>query len=230
MMRGVFRALIGLAILWVLLTGILVGALRWVDPPTSAFMIEHRIAGHSPVHYTWRPMPQIAPSAALAVIASEDQQFPMHHGFDVDSIQKAIDAHDEGRRLRGASTISQQTAKNLFLWSGRSFIRKGLEAWLTLCLETLLPKRRILEIYLNTIELGDGIYGVEAAANRYFHKPASKLSPAEAALFAAVLPNPLRLHVQNPSRYVQGRQDHILGQMRSLGGIGYLKRMGIGTP
>ena len=227
MIRGLLRIAIVAILLWVVSTAALIGALRWVDPLTSAFMLEHRLAERAPVRYQWRPLTQIAPAAALAVIASEDQQFPMHHGFDVTSIQKAIDAHDEGRRLRGASTISQQTAKNLFLWSGRSFLRKGLEAWLTLCLETLLPKRRIMEIYLNVIELGDGIYGVEAAANRYFHKPASKLTPPEAALLAAVLPNPLRLHVLSPSRYVHERQDFILGQMRSLGGVAYLKRIGI---
>ena len=214
-------------LLWVVLTATAVLSLRWIDPPTSAFMLAHRLSSSTAVHYEWRSLRLISPNAAIAVVASEDQQFPVHHGFDVGSIQKAIDAKDEGRRLRGASTISQQTAKNLFLWSGRSFVRKGLEAWFTACLEGLLPKRRILEIYLNTIELGDGIYGVEAAANRYFRKPASQLTASEAALFAAVLPNPARLHVQNPSPYVRGRRDWILGQMRGLGGASYLQHIGV---
>ena len=202
-------------------------ALRWADPPTTAFMLAHRLEGGTPVRYEWRKLEQISPSVAIAVVASEDQQFPLHHGFDVGSMQKAIDASDEGRPLRGARTISQQTAKNLFLWSGRSFLRKGLEAWLTVYLEALLPKRRILEIYLNAIELGDGVYGVEAASRRYLHKPAARLSASEGALFAAVLPNPARLHIQNPSPYVQRRRDWILGQMSSLGGARYLASIGV---
>lgn len=202
-------------------------ALRWANPPTTAFMFAHRLKSDTPVRYEWRKLEQISASLAIAVVASEDQQFPLHHGFDVASIQKAIDASDAGWRLRGASTISQQTAKNLFLWSGRSFLRKGLEAWLTAYLEALLPKRRILEIYLNVIELGDGIYGVEAASRRYLHKPAARLNASEAALFAAVLPNPARLHIQNPSPYLQRRRDWILGQMSSLGGARYLASIGV---
>jgi monofunctional glycosyltransferase len=147
-----------------------------------------------------------------------------HRGFDVESIEKAIDAHERGQRLRGASTISQQVAKNLFLWSGRSYVRKGLEAYFTVLLEFTWSKRRILEVYLNIVELGDGVFGVEAASERYFHKPASRLSTDEAALLAAVLPNPIVLHAGRPSAYVEERRAWIVQQMEQLGGSAYIKR------
>ena len=153
------------------------------------------------------------------MIAAEDQNFPTHRGFDVESIQKAIDAAERGRRLRGASTISQQVAKNLFLWSGRSFVRKGLEAYFTVLIELTWPKRRILEVYLNVAELGDGVFGVEAASQRFFKKPAAKLGPSEAALLAAVLPNPIRFRANRPSAYVEERRAWILQQMDQLGGV-----------
>jgi monofunctional biosynthetic peptidoglycan transglycosylase len=203
--------------------------LRWLRPVTSAFMVEARIAawqGRERGYHTdfrWVSLEQISPHAAIAVIASEDQQFPFHTGFDFNSIREAVRASERGRRLRGASTISQQVAKNLFLWPGYSFIRKGLEAYFTVLIETLWPKERILEMYLNIAQFGDGIYGVQAAAERFWHKPASHLSSAEAASLAAVLPNPLRLHAERPSRYVIGRRDWILAQMRDLGGAAYLR-------
>jgi len=203
--------------------------LRWLHPLTSAFMLEASIAaafgGERGYHtdYRWASLEQISPNAAIAVIASEDQQFPFHAGFDFDSIREAVRASEHGKRLRGASTISQQVAKNLFLWSGHSFVRKGLEAWFTVLIETLWPKERILEMYLNIAQFGDGIYGVQAAAERFWRKPAARLSSAEAAVLAAVLPNPLRLHAERPSRYVLERRDWILEQMRELGGAGYLR-------
>jgi monofunctional glycosyltransferase len=159
----------------------------------------------------------------LAVIASEDQLFPFHNGFDLSSIREAVRASERGKRLRGASTISQQVAKNLFLWSGHSFFRKGLEAWFTVLIETMWPKERILEVYLNIIQLGKGLYGVEAASQRYFDEPAARLSSSEGALLAAVLPNPIRMRVDKPSRYVLSQRDRILGQMRDLGGESYLR-------
>ena len=168
---------------------------------------------------------QRSSSTGVAVIASEDQQFPFHTGFDFNSIREAVRASERGKRLRGASTISQQVAKNLFLWPGHSFIRKGLEAYFTVLIETLWPKERILEMYLNIAQFGDGIYGVQAAAQRFWHKPASRLSSAEAASLAAVLPNPLRLHAERPSRYVIERRDWILAQMRDLGGAAYLRAL-----
>jgi monofunctional biosynthetic peptidoglycan transglycosylase len=157
------------------------------------------------------------------MVAGEDQKFPFHHGFDFDSIQNAVDAADEGRRLRGASTISQQTAKNLFLWNGRSFVRKGLEAYFTVLIELTWPKQRILEMYMNIAELGDGIYGVGAASDVFFRVPPSQLGPAQAAKLAAVLPSPRRFHVDRPTAYVQGRANWIQQQMAQLGGPAYLE-------
>jgi monofunctional biosynthetic peptidoglycan transglycosylase len=203
--------------------------LRWIPPFTSAVMMERRIGSLWNHHvyqadYRWVPWKRISPSAAMAVIAAEDQNFATHHGFDFESIQKAVEAHERGRRLRGASTISQQVAKNVFLWSGRSFIRKGLEAYFTALIELAWSKRRILEVYLNIVELGDGVFGVETASQRYFRKPAASLTTEEAALLAAVLPNPLRMKVNRPSEYVRGRSAWIVQQMEQLGGTAYIKR------
>ena len=200
----------GLAVLSVGLTFLF----RYVPPPVSALMMERWIE-HT--HYEWVDLDRIAPSMATAVIASEDQNFLTHHGFDWEAIQRAIDYDEEGKSLRGASTISQQTAKNLFLWSGRNWIRKGVEAYFTVLLETCWNKRRIIETYLNIVEFGDGVYGVEAAAQQYFHKPARRLTAEESALLAAVLPNPHRLKAAAPSAYVRGRQQWILQQMSHLG-------------
>jgi monofunctional glycosyltransferase len=194
-------------------------------------MIEARVAAWQArerayrTNFRWVSLEQISPNAAIAVIASEDQQFPFHAGFDLNSIREAVRASERGRRLRGASTISQQVAKNLFLWSGHSFVRKGLEVYFTVLIETLWPKERILEVYLNIAQFGDGIYGVQAAAERFWHKPALRLSAAEAASLAAVLPNPLRLHAERPSRYVIARRDWILAQMSDLGGAAYLRSL-----
>jgi len=201
---------------------------RWVPVPLTSFMLRDRLAelsapqpGYRFAHH-WVAWDDISPNAALAVIASEDQKFPYHHGFDVESIDSALQEARRGERLRGASTISQQTAKNLFLWPGQSWVRKGLEAWFTLLLEGLWSKQRIIEVYLNSAEFGRGVWGVEAASQRFFGKPARRLSREEAALLAAVLPSPTRLHVDAPSAYLRRRQAWILGQMSSLGGPGYL--------
>jgi monofunctional biosynthetic peptidoglycan transglycosylase len=204
-------------------------ALRWIPPPMTAVMLERRVdawLNHRAYRtdYRWVPWVRISPEAALAVIAAEDQNFAVHHGFDFDSIQKALDARERGQRLRGASTISQQVAKNVFLWSGRSFVRKGLEAYFTVVIELTWSKRRILEVYLNIAEWGDGVYGIEAASRRYFHKPAAQLGPEEAALLAAVLPNPLRLKADRPSAYLEERRAWILKQMAQLGGPAIVKR------
>jgi monofunctional biosynthetic peptidoglycan transglycosylase len=151
-------------------------------------------------------------------VASEDQKFPEHWGFDVEAIEKAYQLNQHSHRVRGASTISQQVAKNLFLWSGRSYFRKGLEAYFTVLIEGCWPKRRILEIYLNIAEFGSGTYGAEAAAQRFFHKSAARLTRSDAAVLAAVLPNPQRFSAAAPSRYIQQRRDWILQQMQALGG------------
>ena len=220
---------LGLALLgWLVLTITAVLLLRWVRPLGSAFMLEARAAAWRAqdrayhTDFQWVSLEQISPHAALAVIASEDQQFPFHAGFDFNSIREAVRASEHGKRLRGASTISQQVAKNLFLWNGHSFLRKGLEAYFTVLIETLWPKERILEMYLNVAQFGDGVYGVQAAARRFWHKPALRLSSSEAAVLAAVLPNPHLMHADRPSRYVLQRRDEILAQMRGLGGDAYL--------
>ncbi|GAB1409184.1 monofunctional biosynthetic peptidoglycan transglycosylase [Desulfovibrionales bacterium] len=210
-------ALIGLALLTVLL------CLRVLPPPTSAFMLiryaEHitRQAPGPSIRYHWTSGKNIPAHMALAVVAAEDQNFPRHWGFDFQAITKAMRDNQHTSRIRGASTITQQVAKNLFLWSGKSYVRKGLEAVFTVALELLWSKERILEVYLNIAEFGDGTYGVEAAATRFFGKSASTLTRDEAATLAAVLPNPRTLSAHRPSGYVQRRSQWIRTQMRQLG-------------
>ncbi len=197
--------------------------MRWVNPVTSAFMLRDRalalFSNDKSYHFShqWVDWNAIATPMKLSVIAAEDQKFPDHYGFDVDSMEKAWAANQRGRRIRGGSTLSQQVAKNLYLWPGRSYVRKGLEAWFTLLIETCWPKRRVLEVYLNSAEFGPGVFGVGAASQRYFRKPAARLKPAEAALLAAVLPNPKRYLVTRPSAYVRSRQAWIVRQMDQLG-------------
>ncbi len=190
-------------------------ALRWIDPPTTAFMLFDPDA-RVDLDYEWVNWPDIGSSVPLAVVASEDQKFPSHFGFDLDSIRDAIDDSQNGERLRGASTISQQVAKNLFLWNGRSFVRKGIEAYFTVLIEVTWPKQRILETYVNVAEFGPGVFGVGAASRRFFTASPSTISDAQAALLAAVLPNPKRLRADQPSAYVRERQRWILGHMRRL--------------
>lgn len=194
---------------------LLVLPLRWIDPATTAFMIGDE-RSLDDLRFEWLPWDQIADSLALAVIASEDQRFFDHAGIDFESIQTSIEESRRGEGLRGASTITQQVAKNLYLWRGRSFVRKGIEAYLALLVDLLWPKRRILETYLNVAEFGPGIYGVAAASDEFFGKRASAISDAEAALLAAVLPNPVRLSAGDPSDYVRERQRWIIGQMQRL--------------
>ena len=195
-----------------------VAALRFVPPLGSALMVERWLeaqgAGRSfRVRYDWVPLSRISTSLRAAVVASEDQRFYEHGGFDWKSMRDAFDDWRGGRKLRGASTISQQVAKNLFLWPGRSVVRKALEAWLTLWIEWLWPKTRILEVYLNVVELGDGVFGVEAASRRYFGRSAASLGRVESALLAATLPSPRRSSVANPSRTLRERQRWILRQI-----------------
>lgn len=214
-----------LAWLGIWLAGIVIFA--FLPVPFSAVMVERQLGAWFSgrfdyvAHSDWVSMDEISPWMALAVIASEDQKFPEHWGFDVDAIQKVLD-NDGSEQMRGASTLSQQTAKNLFLWDGRSWVRKGLEAGLTVGLETVWTKRRILTVYLNIAEFGNGVFGVEEASQRYFHKPASRLTISEAALLAAVLPNPIRFRADAPSGYIRMRQQWIMRQMRQLGGEGFL--------
>lgn len=212
--RWLFRILV--IVVGLFLTSIaLVLPLRWFNPVTTSFML-HDESGRIPVHYEWANWADIGVTPSLAVVAAEDQKFADHFGFDVQSIVDSIEDFESGKSLRGASTISQQVAKNLFLWSGRSFVRKGLEAYFTLLIEFCLPKKRILEIYLNVAEFGPGIYGMPAASRHYFNKDPLRMSSSEAALLAAVLPNPRTLQVDRPSRYVRERQRWIRAQMDRL--------------
>jgi monofunctional glycosyltransferase len=222
------RLLIFAMLLPVVASVLTVAALRVVDPPTSAFMLarqyDARIAGEAAfsLDYRWQPWQRLSPALLIALVAAEDQNFPRHSGFDVEAIEAVLKARGENGPRRGASTISQQVAKNLFLWSGRSWLRKGLEAWFTVLIEALWPKQRILEVYANIAEFGDGIYGAEAAAQRHFGVPATDLDAARAARLAAVLPNPRRYSATDPGPYVLGRERWIEQQVRQLGGAGYL--------
>ncbi len=227
LVRKLKKLLIILIALW-LLTVVL---FSFLPVPFSAVMAQRQISAWSEFdfsyvsHSTWVDEKEIASVMYLAVIASEDQNFPKHWGFDFDAIEKVFKKNNNnGKTLRGASTISQQTVKNLFLWDGRSWIRKGLEAGMTPVVELIWSKKRILTVYLNIVEFGDGIFGVEQASQHYFRKPAKQLTSHEAALLVAVLPNPHIYHVNKPSAYTLKRQQWILNQMRLMGGISFLKK------
>ncbi|AXE19296.1 monofunctional biosynthetic peptidoglycan transglycosylase [Runella rosea] len=190
----------------------------WVTPLMIARKMEAISEGRSSKIYSdWTPMGEMSKEAPLSVVASEDQLFPAHWGFDFKSMGNAFKHNLRGKKIRGASTISQQVAKNVFLWQGRSYIRKGLEAYFTVLIEIIWGKERILEVYLNVAETGNMTFGYGAAAQRFFYKPASSLTRNEAARIAAVLPSPLRFSVKNPSSYVQRRTAQIARQMRMLG-------------
>ncbi len=230
-LRRVARWLLWAAAGFLALSVLAVAALRWLPPPSTAFVLGSYVDAWADGDFRyradrrWTPYARISRHAKLAVIAAEDQKFAVHPGFDFEAIDRALRDRERGKRLRGASTISQQVAKNLFLWKGQNFVRKGLEAWFTLLIEALWPKQRILEVYLNVAEFGPGIYGVGAAAPRFFRKEPARLTQREAALLAAVLPNPRRFRVQRPSAYVQRRQAWIVGQMNQLGGAAYIREL-----
>lgn len=206
---------------------------RWLPLPGSSLMLQRQVASlwekdkEYRFRYRWVGLESVSPYASLAVIASEDQKFFNHMGFDFEAIEKAWEYNQRRKRVHGASTISQQVAKNLFLWPGRSFVRKGLEVYFTLLLEGLWPKRRIIEVYLNVAEFGPGIFGVEAASRAYFHKSAARLNSAEAATLAAILPSPLRSDAARPSGYISQRAAQIQQQMRLMGGLSLLKPLGL---
>jgi monofunctional biosynthetic peptidoglycan transglycosylase len=221
--RFLGRLLCRLALYFVLATVLPVLALRWLPPPASSFMLIAAAGAWLEggrdfrLNYRWTGWDDIAVPAKRAVVAAEDQLFYQHSGFDFRAIEKAWRHNRDSRRLRGGSTLSQQTAKNLFLYPGRSYFRKALEAYFTLLIEAFWPKRRILEVYLNVAQFGKGVYGVAEAGRIFFGKPASQLDEREAALLAAVLPNPVLLRADRPSPYVRRRQQWILKQMRQLG-------------
>ncbi|MDQ3495215.1 MAG: monofunctional biosynthetic peptidoglycan transglycosylase [Pseudomonadota bacterium] len=220
-----------LPLLLVLVSILQVLALRFVDPPFSAFMVARQLEAIAQgerdfrIAYDWRDLDAIAPSLPAALVAAEDQNFAAHRGFDFKAIDKARAENARGRRIRGASTISQQLAKNLFLWQGRSWVRKGIEAWYTVLIEALWPKQRILEVYANIAEFGDGIYGAQAAARSFWGKDARALSLAESARLAAVLPSPRRYSATRPGPYVQRRARWIERNVRQLGGTAYLETL-----
>ncbi len=219
------------AFLWLLFGSIgYVIALKYVPVWVTPLIVSRWIgtvgtdeSGH--IYKKWRPYEAISKEAALAVVASEDQAFPAHWGFDFDEIQDAIKENQRRKRSRGASTISQQVAKNVFLWNGRSYVRKGLEVYFTVLIELIWGKKRILEVYLNVAETGPMIFGVEAASARYYGHPAASLGRSEAARIAAVLPNPRQLSISHPSNYVQRRTTQIARQMRALGGQRYIRTL-----
>ena len=197
--------------------------LRWVPVPATPLMIircvEQKADGKAmKLDKTWKPLSKISPDLQLAVVCSEDQNFLKHHGFDFGAIQKAIKHNEKSKRKRGASTISQQTAKNVFLWPGRSWIRKGFEVYFTAMIEVFWSKERIMEVYLNVIEMGDGIYGAEAASQEYFNKSAIKINKQQAATISAILPSPIKYNAKHPSSFLQGRIGWTLKQMRFWGG------------
>jgi monofunctional biosynthetic peptidoglycan transglycosylase len=222
--RGVGRFFGRLIVLLLALVVFLppLGALlyRVVPPPITFLMIERFVQGHG-LDYQWRPLSEISPALAQAAVAAEDQRFCQHRGFDFAAMKKAMRQNERteargGSKLRGGSTISQQTAKNVFLWPGRSYVRKGLEAWYTVLIETIWGKRRIMEVYLNVAEMGPGVYGAQAAAERYFDEDARDLNPSQAAQLIAILPSPLKWKVAAPGRYVARRSLHIHGAMGAV--------------
>ena len=212
---------------------------RWVAPPATWLMLDR--CAHAPVglgyygiqetprriRYQFRSLSEVSPSVPLALVAAEDQRFLLHHGFDLDALTKAAKRNwnGDGKHIVGGSTISQQVAKNVFLWQGRSYVRKAAEAYFTVLIETLWSKRRIMEMYLSVAEMGDCTFGVEAASQRYFGKSASQVSPAEAALLAGVLPNPLRFRASNPGPAARAKQLRVMRNMRRLGGTAYVAEM-----
>lgn len=232
----VMRRLMRLIFFAMLLPLTAIVALRWLPAPCSSFItirqVERLLSGGAvpPLRYHWVDRAQISPYVSLAVIAAEDQRFPDHWGFDFNAISRAVDYNSASEKVRGASTISQQTAKNLFLWSGRSYLRKGLEVGLTLCIEALWPKERILEMYLNVAEFGDNVYGIHAAGQTFFGKTPDRLSRREAALLAGVLPSPRRLHADQPSPYLLARAQWISTHMGKLGGPRFLERLDNARP
>ncbi|KQV62536.1 MULTISPECIES: monofunctional biosynthetic peptidoglycan transglycosylase [unclassified Caulobacter] len=201
---------IALALFIVLVAGPVVTVLlyRFIPPPVTPLMVIRAVEGRG-LDHRWKPIDKVAPALPRALIAAEDAKFCDHRGFDFDALQKAYENNESGRKIRGGSTISQQTAKNVFLWPGRSYVRKGLEAWFTVLIETFWGKKRIMEVYLNSIEYGSGIYGAEAAAQRYFGVGADQLTQAQAARLAAILPSPLKWKVVKPGRYVAKRSKKI---------------------
>ena len=226
MIRKIFRW-IWKATLWFIALSILsVIIFKWVPVPITPLMmtraIDNKMEGKDMIlSHDWEPIENISPNLQKAVIASEDGNFLKHNGFDFNAMQKAFKSNQKGKRLKGGSTISQQTAKNVFLWQGRSYLRKGLEAYFTVLIELIWGKERIMEVYLNSIEMGNGVYGAEAAAQHWYRKSAAELSKQEAAVIAAILPNPRKYKATNSSSYIERRKGKIVRVMNQIGKIEY---------
>lgn len=220
----IFKTLFWLIVLSV----VVVFIFKWVPVPITPLMvirnIEQTDANKRGWQHDWVPLEEISANMQLAVICSEDQNFLKHHGFDIKAIEKAFENNKKGKTLKGASTISQQTAKNVFLWPKRSWLRKGLETYFTFLIELIWSKERIMEVYLNSIEMGPGIYGVEAASQYWFKKTASKLSTYEAVAIASILPNPLKYKANPATSYIEARKTWIVKQMGYFGPLKYPKR------
>ena len=208
-MKTITRLLVWIIVFFFGSTIAAVVVYKWMPVYITPLMITRSIENDDEMQHKWVPIEEISENMALAVVSSEDNLFMSHSGFDFDQIQKAIEEAEKTGRQRGASTISQQTAKNVFLWNGRSWVRKGLEAYFTVLIELIWGKERIMEVYLNSIEMGPGIYGAEAVAQAHFGKSASKLTRREAEIIAATLPNPLKYSSKNPSKYMRKRQRQI---------------------
>jgi len=220
-MKKLFKFIVKIILWFFAISIISVVVFRWVPVPVTPLMLiryfEAPSAERTMWQHDWESIENISVNLQKAVICSEDQNFVKHSGFDIEAIEKAIENNKKGKRIRGASTISQQTAKNVFLWPGRNWIRKGLEVYFTFLIETIWSKERILEVYLNSIEMGNGVYGAEAAANYWFKKSASQLSANEAAAIAAILPNPMQYRANPASAYIQSRKTWITKQMNYYG-------------
>lgn len=225
MLRWIKRILIIFFASSILMTVIYRFVPVYITPLMLIRVVEQMIDGESPkLHHQWVPLEEISPKLVRAVIASEDNLFMEHWGFDFNQIQKAIKQNERRHKARGASTISQQTAKNVFLWPNSSFVRKGFEVYFTVLIELIWGKERIMEVYLNSIEMGDGIYGAESVARLHFDKSAAKLTASNAATIAATLPNPLRFNSAHPSSYVLRRRDKIMYLMPRMGEIEFLEK------
>lgn len=221
-MKRIFKFILKIIAWFFLFTFLMTLLYKWVPVPFTPLMaIRYFENPDEEIRHDWVPMEEISANLQLAVVASEDQNFMNHNGFDYEAIRKAIEENKTRRRARGASTISQQTAKNVFLWPDSNWVRKGLEVYFTFLIELLWSKERILEVYLNSIEMGQGVYGAEAAANFWFGKSAGNLSASEASAIAAILPNPRQYRAQPASDYIQGRKNWIQRQMRNIGSINW---------
>ena len=226
MLKKITRILFEILIWFIGISLFLVVVFKFVPVPFTPLMVsravENKLAGKEMYcNHTWVPIENISKNLQKAVIASEDGTFLIHHGFDFTAMQKALKNNQKGRKIKGGSTISQQTAKNVFLWQGRSYIRKGFEAYFTVLIELIWGKERIMEVYLNSIEMGDGVYGAQAAAEYWYRKDASNLSVREAAGIAAILPNPRKFKASNSTVYINKRKDKIIRVMGYIGKINY---------